>query len=75
MTITITFRDENSGCFKSVDITKEGLIDMITNDPEKIVSIINEMEKKLPQATNRGGGNGKSDSIFPLPFAAIQSFI
>jgi len=73
MIIKIIFKDENSNSFESVDITKEGLIDMITNDPKRAISIINEMEKKLPQATNRGGGNGKTDGWL-LTHAAIQSF-
>ena len=74
MTITITFRDENSGCFKSVDITKEGLIDMITNNPDRAIVIINDMEKNLPQDTNRGGTN-RMEHDWVLSNVPFQSFI
>ena len=74
MIIDIKVQCEHNDCFESLILTGEGLKDMLKNDPEKLLSIIENIEKNFPKPLNGGKGKSNDDSFLMMAAASSSAF-
>ena len=74
MIIDIKVQCEYSNCFESLILTGELLKDMLKNDPKKLLSIIENIEKNFPKPLSRVKGKSNEDSFLMMAAASSSAF-
>ena len=74
MIIDIKVQCEHNNCFESLKLTGEGLKDMLKNDPKKLLSIIENIEKNFPEPLIGGKGKSNDDSFLMMAASSSSAF-
>ena len=62
MKIYMRVLDEHSDCSEGLNFTSEGFLDILKNNPQRLVELIEDIEKRFPPPRYGGKSQYKSDS-------------
>jgi|ETNvirenome_6_85_1030632.scaffolds.fasta_scaffold165563_2 hypothetical protein len=74
MIIHIKVQCEHNECSEELNFTGEGFKNALKNNPEKLLEIIERIEKDFPEPLGGGNGNTKGSSFLLTAAAASSAF-
>ena len=74
MLATLKIQCEHNDCFEVIQVSGEAIKNMIKNEPNKLLKIIEDIEKRFPEQSKGKNDYKENDSFLMMAIAASTSF-